>query len=98
MLKRILCAVIMCFMLFLLCGCDWENTLRDGTLFTGDPETKNLPKSTAFVRFGNQINQFYVFDVADYAMGGENWIVLKAKDGRIFKTNTENVLIIEGLD
>lgn len=98
MFKRILCVLIMCFMLFLLCGCDWENNIRDGTVFTVDPETKNLPKSTAFVRFGNQINQFYVFDVADYSLGGDNWIVLKAKDGRIFKTSQVNVLIIEGSD
>lgn len=92
MLKRILCVVLMCFMIFLLCGCDWENNIRDGTVFSGDPETKNLPKSTAYVRFRDDE---YRFDVADYSLGGDNWIVLKSKDGRIFKTSQVNVLIIE---
>lgn len=92
MLKRILCVVLMCFMIFLLCGCDLEQNMRDGTVFTGDPETKNLPKSTAYVQFGNNI---YRFDVADYSLGGHNWVVLKSKDGRIFKTSQVNVLIIE---
>lgn len=90
MLKRILCIVIMCFMIFLLSGCN----SKGGTVFSGIPEDENLPKTTGYVCFQGRV---YEFDVADYSLGN-NWVVLKAKDGRIFKTSPVNVLIIKGLD
>ena len=95
MLKRILCIVIMCFMIFLLSGCNWRGTMRDGTLFVGDPEDKNQPKLTGYVFFGDKT---YTFSVADYSIGGDNWMVVKAKNGQIFKTSPVNVLIIESSD
>lgn len=95
MLKRILCIVIMCFIIFLLSGCDWRGTVKDGTLFVGDSEDKNQPKSTGYIFIQDRM---YKFDVADYSIGGDNWIVLKAKNGQIFKTSPVNVLIIESSD
>jgi hypothetical protein len=95
MLKRILCIVLMCFMVFLLSGCDWRGTVKDGTLFVGDSEDKNQPKSTGYVFFGDKT---YTFSVADYSIGGDNWMVVKAKNGQIFKTSPVNVLIIESSD
>lgn len=96
MLKRILCIVIMCFMIFLLSGCNWHGNLKDGTLFIGDAEDKNLPESTGYVCLHGRVS--WVFEVSDYSVGGDNWMVLKSKDGRIFKTSPVNVLIVEGSD
>lgn len=69
--------------------------MRDGTLFVGDPEDKNQPKLTGYVFFGDKT---YTFSVADYSIGGDNWMVVKAKNGQIFKTSPVNVLIIESSD
>lgn len=83
MIKKITVAILLVFMLLLLCGCD---SLTDNSLATKATNTK------AYIKINEKT---IAVDVKEYLYGSNGVVIIYETDGKAYKTHSANVVLVK---